>query len=137
MVSGRTAAAIAASIEHSLHTGKKRPGEALPTVRDLATTLGVSPATVYSAYKLLRSRGLVAGHGRRGTRVAPGSAPPAQVAPPAVPAGTVDLATGNPDPVLLAPLGLAIRSFDGGQRMYGGEPDLAGLAASCLSGCFS
>ena len=87
-VSGRTAAAIAASLEHSLHTRKKGPGEALPTVRDLAATLGVSPATVSSAYKLLRSRGLVAGHGRRGTRVAPGPVTPALVAAPAVPAGT-------------------------------------------------
>ncbi len=128
-VSGRTAAAIAASVERSLHTREKGPGEALPTVRDLAATLGVSPATVSSAYKLLRTRGLVAGHGRRGTRVAPGPVTPAPVARPAVPAGTVDLATGNPDPALLAPLGPAIRSIDSGLRLYGGESDLAGLAA--------
>lgn len=128
-VFGRTAAAIAASLEHSLHTRKKGPGEALPTVRNLAATLGVSPATVSSAYKLLRSRGLVTGHGRRGTRVAPGPVTPALVAAPAVPAGTVDLATGNPDPALLASLGLAIQSIDSGLRLYGGESDLAGLVA--------
>ena len=128
-VSGRTAAAIAASVEHSLHTREKDPGEALPTVRDLAATLGVSPATVSSAYKLLKTRGLVAGHGRRGTRVAPGAVTPASIAPPAVPAGTVDLATGNPDPALLSSLGPAIRSIDSGLRLYGGEADLAGLAA--------
>ena len=128
-ISGRTAAAIAASLELSLHTRKKGPGEALPTVRDLATTLGVSPATVSSAYKLLRARGLVVGHGRRGTRVAPVPSTPASSAPPVVPAGTVDLATGNPDPAMLAPLGLAMRSLDGGSRLYGGESDLTGLAA--------
>ena len=121
--------AIAASLERSLHTRKRSAGEALPTVRDLATTLGVSPATVAAAYKLLRARGLVAGHGRRGTRVEPGPATPASVAPPAVPAGTVDLATGNPDPALLAPLELGIRSVESGPRLYGGDPDHAGLAA--------
>lgn len=128
-VSGRTAAVIAASLERSLRTGKKGSGEALPTVRDLATTLGVSPATVSAAYKLLRARGLVAGHGRRGTRVEPGPVIPASVAPPAVPAGTIDLATGNPDPALLSPLEPAIRSIESGLRLYGGRPDHAGLAA--------
>ena len=128
-VSGRTAATIAASLERSLHTRKKGPGEALPTVRDLATTLGVSPATVSAAYKLLRTRGLVAGRGRCGTRVVPGPVTPASVAPPAVPAGTVDLATGNPDPALFAPLEPAIRSIESGLRLYGGEPDHSGLVA--------
>lgn len=128
-VSGRTAAGIAASLERSLHTRKKGPGEALPTVRDLATTLGVSPATVAAAYKLLRARGLVAGRGRRGTRVEPGLVTPASAASPAVPAGTVDLATGNPDPALLAPLDPAIRCIESGPRLYGGEPDHPGLVA--------
>lgn len=128
-ISGRTAAAIAASLEHSLHAGKRGPGETLPTVRDLATTLGVSPATVAYAYKLLRTRGLVAGHGRRGTRVEPGPVTPAPVASPAVPVGTVDLATGNPDPALLAPFKNAIQFVEGGPRLYGDEPDQAGLAA--------
>jgi DNA-binding transcriptional MocR family regulator len=128
-VSGRTAAAIAASLEHSLHTRKRGPGEALPTVRDLAATVGVSPATVAAAYKLLRARGLVAGEGRRGTRVASGPVTPTTVAPPAVPAGTIDLATGNPDPVLLPPLESAIRSMESGVRLYGGAPDRGGLVA--------
>lgn len=128
-VSGRTAAAIAASLERSLHTRERAPRETLPTVRDLATTLGVSPATVFSAYKLLRTRGLVAGDGRRGTRVAPGPISPVLVASPAVPAGTVDLATGNPDSALLAPLGPAMRSIESTPRLYGGESDLAGLIA--------
>ena len=128
-VSGRTAAAIAASLERSVYTRRRGPGEALPTVRALATALGVSPATVAAAYKLLRSRGLAAGDGRRGTRVASGPVAPASIAPPAVPAGTIDLATGNPDPALLAPLELAMRSLESGLRMYGGEPDRGGLVA--------
>ena len=98
-------------------------------MRDLATTLGVSPATVASAYKLLKARGLVSGHGRRGTRVEPGAVVPSSAAPPAVPAGTVDLATGNPDPALLARFKNAIQTVEDGPRLYGDEPDHAGLAA--------
>lgn len=128
-VSGRTAAAIAASLEHSVHAGKRGPGEALPTVRDLAATLGVSPATVAAAYKLLQARGLAAGHGRRGTRVASGPVAPAPAAAPDVPAGTHDLATGNPDPALLPPLDGALRSLETTVRLYGGTPDRADLAA--------
>jgi DNA-binding transcriptional MocR family regulator len=129
---GQTAADIAASIERSLYAGEKTPGDALPTVRDLATDLGVSPATVSAAYKLLRTRGLTAGGGRRGTRVAPALvAPPVQ--PPAVPSGTVDLATGNPDPVLLAPLGPAMLHMEHELHLYGGRPDYPGLAAFASS----
>ena len=131
-VSGRTAADIAASLERSLYAGEKAPGEALPTVRDLAVDLDVSPATVSAAYKLLRTRGLTAGGGRRGTRVAPGLVAP-QVQPPAVPSGTVDLATGNPDPALLAPLGPAMLLMEHELRLYGGQPDHAGLAAFASS----
>ena len=128
-VSGRTAAAIAASLEQTLHARTRGPGDALPTVRELAATLHVSPATVASAYKLLSSRGLVASHGRRGTRVAAGRVAPPPAAPPAVPAGTIDLATGNPDPALLPPIEPAIHAIEGGVELYGSAPERSGLAA--------
>lgn len=41
----------------------------LPAVRDLATELGVSPATVSAAWGQLRGRGLIAGGGRAGMHV--------------------------------------------------------------------
>lgn len=127
-ISGRTAAGIAGSLERQLHGGAGR-GEPLPTVRALAKRLGVSPATVAAAYKLLRSRGLVAGQGRRGTRVVPppasGSPGPVRAAPP----GTVDLASGNPDPALLPPLGPALRMADSGHVLYGGGGVDRGLMA--------
>src|SRR5687767_4220018 len=107
-IAGRTAAAIAASLEHQLHAGKRGAGDPLPTVRQLASTLGVSPATVAAAYKLLRGRGLVAGQGRRGTRVSPGRMPLVRSSSPSIPAGTIDLATGNPDGALLPPVGPAL-----------------------------
>jgi DNA-binding transcriptional MocR family regulator len=128
-ISGRTAASIAASLEHHLHARKRGPGEALPTVRDLAATLHVSPATVAAAYKLLRTRGLVAGQGRRGTRVAVAPAAPAHPAAPLVPEGAVDLATGNPDPLLLPSVGPALHSTEADVRLYGDQAERGGLLA--------
>jgi DNA-binding transcriptional MocR family regulator len=77
-------------------------------VRGLAAQLGVAPATVATAYKSLRQRGLVETAGRNGTRVRP--RPP--VATPrraAAPAGTVDLANGYPDHDLLPVLDASLR----------------------------
>jgi DNA-binding transcriptional MocR family regulator len=128
-ISGRTAASIAASLEQHLHARKRGPGEALPTVRDLAATLHVSPATVAAAYKLLRTRGLVAGQGRRGTRVAGAPAAPAPPVAPSVPEGAVDLATGNPDPLLLPAVGPALHSIEDDVRLYGDQPEKGGLPA--------
>lgn len=51
--------------------GELRPGDALPTVRQLAGDLGVAPNTVARAYGELQDQGWLAGDGRRGTRVAP------------------------------------------------------------------
>jgi DNA-binding transcriptional MocR family regulator len=77
-----------------------RPGDSLPTVRALASELGVSPTTVASSYKELTRRGIIAGDGRRGTRVRP--APPINGRlPMAVPPGVLDLRTGGPDRSLL------------------------------------
>jgi DNA-binding transcriptional MocR family regulator len=128
-VSGRTAAAIAASFEQQLHAGKRGTGEALPTVRGLAATLDVSPATVAAAYKLLRARGLVAGRGRRGTRVAAGRITPAHASFQPVPDGAVDLASGNPDPALLPLVGPALRAIEDEVRLYGERADRGGLTA--------
>ena len=120
-IAGKSAVAIAASLEQSLHAGRTGPGQALPTVRDLAVTLRVSPATVAAAYKLLRGRGLIAGQGRRGTRVTPRPPTPVAASAPAVPDGAVDLATGNPDPALLPALEPALRAIHAGQPLYGGQ----------------
>ena len=47
--------------------GDLRPGERLPSERDLADRLGLSRTTVVNAYRELASRGLVRGHVGRGT----------------------------------------------------------------------
>ena len=129
-ITGGTAAAIASSVEQRIHAGRLARGEHLPTVRELAASLRVSPATVAAAYKLLQARGLVSGRGRAGTRIA--TRPPTPAATtvavgPVIPHGAVDLATGGPDPTLLPPLEPALRAIDAGHRMYGDEPRLRAL----------
>src|SRR5205085_7876543 len=82
-LAGRTAIEIAASVETAIRHQSLGPGEQLPPVRTLARELSVSPATVASAYRHLRTRGIIVGDGRRGTRVA--ARPPLLARPPAAP----------------------------------------------------
>ena len=90
----------------------------------------MSPATVAAAYRTLKQRGLVSANRRRGTVVAP--QPPLRViGGPALPPNTRDLASGNPDPSLLPPLGPALARLDPEHKLYGGPirlPQLVGLA---------
>lgn len=101
-------------------------GDRLPPVRVLAGDLGVAPGTVASAYQELARRGAVVARGRAGTVVAApaGSGPLAHTA---LPAGVVDLRSGNPDPRLLPTLPAARRSPP---VLYGGAPLEPGLAKS-------
>jgi DNA-binding transcriptional MocR family regulator len=133
-IAGRTAAAIARSIEEGIHRGRTTQGDPLPPVRELADLLRVSPTTVAAAYKTLRQRGFVAGHRRRGTLVSrsavtrPEGARPAQRQWPGA-GDVVDLANGNPDPALLPPLDAALRTIDSTHRLYDTEPLVAPLVA--------
>jgi DNA-binding transcriptional MocR family regulator len=106
------------------------PGAALPAVRSLAAELGVSPATVASAYQRLRQRGIVATAGRNGTRVR--SAPPiaslrsARTLP--LPPGVRNLATGEPDPALLPPVRSVVGERVVGYASGGPLPELLDAA---------
>jgi DNA-binding transcriptional MocR family regulator len=102
-ISGTTAREIAASAESAVTDGLLRPDDALPPVRTLADTLGVSPGTVATAYKELRRRGIVVTRGRGGTVVAPAPSVSSR-RPPPVPGGLRDLAGGHPDPAFLPDL---------------------------------
>ncbi|MFH8983290.1 aminotransferase class I/II-fold pyridoxal phosphate-dependent enzyme [Streptomyces varsoviensis] len=108
-IEGRRAADISASVERAVGAGELAPGETLPPVRELAAELGVNPNTVASAYRALRDRGVIETAGRRGSRVRarPASAPRDLIRVEA-PEGVRDVATGNPDPALLPPLGAAL-----------------------------
>lgn len=98
--------------------GTLAAGDALPSVRALADTLGVSPTTVAAAYRALRQRGLVVGEGRRGTRVARREGASARLPMPML-AGTVNLADGNPDPALLPDLDPLLKKLSFGRELYG------------------
>lgn len=121
---------MAASVEAAVRTGALSPGAALPPVRALAAQLGLSAATVASAYRSLRLRGLASGAGRRGTRVT-GRPPLAAERPPA-PSGLRDVAEGNPDPRLLPPLRAPRARVRPAVTLYGAPavlPQLLHLAA--------
>jgi DNA-binding transcriptional MocR family regulator len=129
-LSGSTSVNIAASVEGAVTAGKLAAGALLPPVRSAAAQLGVSPATVAAAYRLLQDRGVVAADGRRGTRVRP--APPIAIPREvALPAGVRDLSDGNPDPALLPDGDAALRKLGSIARLYGEElndPKLLELA---------
>lgn len=106
-----TPAGIAAALGRLISSGRLAPGERLPTVRELAAALGVSPATVSHAWQALSSAGLIVSRGRSGSFV--------RAAPPWLPARTqslaghvsdlrIDLSRGTPDPALLPALGPAL-----------------------------
>lgn len=63
---------LAGQIEYAVICGDLRPGDRLPTVRELADDLGVAPVTVSGVYRALRERGLVVSRVGAGTFVADG-----------------------------------------------------------------
>ncbi|HQY32342.1 GntR family transcriptional regulator [Actinotalea sp.] len=58
--------------------GRLRAGDRLPTIRDLATDLGIAAGTVARAYRELEQGGLVVTRRRTGTVVAEGTPAPDQ-----------------------------------------------------------
>jgi len=60
---------IAEQIQRRIASGELKPGEQLPTVRQLAATLGVNFNTVARAYRLLDKSGLISTQHGRGTYV--------------------------------------------------------------------
>ncbi len=61
--------AIADALAADLEAGRLKPGERLPTHRDLARALGVNVVTITRAYAEAARRGLAEGHVGRGTFV--------------------------------------------------------------------
>ena len=133
-IRGGGASGIVASVEAAIRAGRLAPGASLPTVRELARALRLSPTTVAAAYRTLRLRGLVHAQGRRGTRISP--RPPLSVRPLAsAPPHLRDLSLGNPDPALLPPLHRALGRLPRRPGLYGeaaNRPALLALAARQL-----
>lgn len=65
---------IAEAVRQELLAGKLRPGDLLPTVREMAERWGCTPGTVQQAYKELAQQGLAVSRTGQGTRV--GATPP-------------------------------------------------------------
>lgn len=66
---------LRAQVARRAASGDLSPGTRLPTVRALATELGLASNTVARAYKELEADGVVVTEGRRGTFVAAAEAP--------------------------------------------------------------
>jgi GntR family transcriptional regulator/MocR family aminotransferase len=77
---------IAAALSQAIRAGQLKPGDRLPTVRRLASDLGVSLTTVTAAFKSLADDGWTRGEVGRGTFVAERHEPVASL--PAVPVVT-------------------------------------------------
>jgi GntR family transcriptional regulator len=63
-------------VRQAIRLGILRPGDQLPTVKDVVAMLTINPNTVLHAYRQLDLEGLVEGRRGVGTFVASGSAPP-------------------------------------------------------------
>jgi DNA-binding transcriptional MocR family regulator len=114
-VEDRSARGIAAAVSRLVTAGSLPGGSRLPTVRDVARELGVSPTTVSEAWQSLLRAGAIQTRGRSGTFVA---AVPrqrlryAQMGGPALPR---DLSTGVPDHDLLPDLTEALKRIGDGR----------------------
>lgn len=136
-IADRSPAGIAAAVGTAVRSGHLATGARLPTVRDVALRLGVSPATVSGAWRALGEAGLVQARGRAGTFVLPQTTswlPPryADLAQGAQVPYRLDVSSGTPDPQLLPPVGqafarLARRTAGATASTYLGQPVLAPL----------
>ena len=118
-VGDRSARGIAAAVSRLVTTGELPAGARLPTVRDVARELGVSPTTVSEAWRSLTRAGAIQTRGRSGTFVAPPVLPRRRWrysqlgGSPA--AGARDLSTGVPASDLLPDLTGALKRIGDGR----------------------
>jgi DNA-binding transcriptional MocR family regulator len=131
-VEARTPQGIASAISRLITSGDLAPGDRLPTVRDLASDLGVSPATVSHAWQTLAAAGLITSRGRSGSfvRSAPREWMPRryQGLDGSLEAA-LDLSRGTPDPALLPHLGPVIAALEihVDTTSYQAKPDIPEL----------
>ncbi len=107
-----TASGIAMAVGSLVSSGFIQPGQQLPTIRSLASHLGVSPNTVSEAWRILRAHAVITTDRRRGTtiRSTKGNLDGRYWRVP-VTSGVfeIDLSTGTPDASLLPDLGAALK----------------------------
>ncbi|MBX6391026.1 MAG: aminotransferase class I/II-fold pyridoxal phosphate-dependent enzyme [Frankia sp.] len=108
-VDDRSARGIAGAVSRLVASGRLPAGTRLPTVRELATELGISPTTVSQAWRTLARAGVISPRGRAGTFVlagAPAAADPRRYRRVTRSPGRLprDYSTGTPDSALLPDL---------------------------------
>jgi DNA-binding transcriptional MocR family regulator len=131
-IGDRSASGIAGALHRLINKGSIAPGDRLPTVRELASALGTSPATVAEAWRALAATGAIVARGRAGTFVtdrARWASRYNQMTSPS--AGGTELSTGVPDPALLPDLGPALArvAHRAATTSYVDEPVLPELSA--------
>ncbi|MCY1138400.1 aminotransferase class I/II-fold pyridoxal phosphate-dependent enzyme [Actinoplanes sp. Pm04-4] len=134
-VDDRSARGIAAAVSRLVTAGQLPAGTRLPTVRDVARELGVSPTTVSEAWRSLTRAGAIQTRGRSGTYVSAPVLPRqrlrySQLGGRAA-AVSRDLSTGVPDHDLLPDLTDALKRIGDGRlaTSYLDEPVLPALEA--------
>ncbi len=137
LVEDQSPSGIAGTIARLISSGDLAPGDRLPTVRELADELGVSPATVSHAWQALAGVGLIVSRGRSGSFVRAERTtwlPPRTRNLTEQPNARLDLSTGTPDPLLLPDLGPALSrvSSRAGTLSYFDEPIIPELARLLL-----
>lgn len=132
-VDDRSARGVAAAVSRLVHAGALPAGTRLPTVRSVATRLGISPTTVSEAWRSLAAAGAIETRGRSGTFVRALTRPREHLRyvqlgaqPTALP---TDLSTGVPDHDLLPDLTGALRRIHDARltTSYLDEPVLPAL----------
>lgn len=104
-IEDRSARGIAAAIGYLIRTGALAPASRLPTVREVAARLGVSPSTVSEAWQALARAGAIETRGKAGTFVRSEAAAHGPERYQRITQGPgsylLDLSTGVPDAALL------------------------------------
>lgn len=126
-----TAEGIFQRFESEIARGVRRPDELLPSIRELAAEVQVSPATVAAAFRKLADRGLtyvVRGVGTKVRGETLISSALGHEMPPAL-EGTVNVASGAPDAELLPDPNVYLRRIQVPKTLYDVEPMLPKLRA--------
>jgi len=129
---GKSIRDIVLGVGALIRAGELPAGSRLPTVRDLAWKLGVSPATISTAWLKLRQHRIIGGRGRNGMWINAESAIPrperfaelGDYGP-----DFIDLSLAVPDPALLPPLGEALTQATAAAELnsYRRQPIVAAL----------
>jgi GntR family transcriptional regulator len=60
---------IVQQVKHAIRLGLLKPGDQMPTIRDVVASLAINPNTVMKAYRELEMEGLIGGRPGQGTFV--------------------------------------------------------------------